>query len=105
MVGGLLGVARLKNICSPENGIAHWPSFAETSVGSIVDNAMEDPNQSRCALGGIRTRTGAGLSRLPLPLGYEGLPVGVIRQRYLKLVEIVTAATDPRRSRQGCRSR
>ena len=24
------------------------------------------------ALGGTRTRTGAGLSRLPLPLGYEG---------------------------------
>ena len=76
MVGGLLGVARLENICSPENGIAHWPSFAETSVGSIVDNATEDPNQSRCALGGIRTRTGAGLSRLPLPLGYEGLAGG-----------------------------
>ena len=39
----------------------------------IRENAMCTALFSR-ALDGIRTHTGAGLSRLPLPLGYEGCP-------------------------------
>lgn len=33
---------------------------------------------SNGALDGTRTHTGAGLSRLPLPLGYEGNSKGIL---------------------------